>query len=315
MKKNNILIIKHGALGDIVLSGAAIKAIRNFHKKDNIYCLTTKTYCELMEESPWFDEVIVDEKPKWNNISGWLCLRSTLQKLNFSRIYDLQTSNRSNLYFYLFFFMKSVQWSGIAYGCTFRHNNSIRKKMHTYDRQKDQLSVCGLRNLSPPDWKWLLAKNIKLNIVKDKYALIISGSAAHRKNKIWPKESYAELVKVLKNLGISSVFIGLEGEKTIIDEIISNSEDSSIKKSINLVGKTSFKDIAFLAKSAQFVIGNDTGPIHLAASCEAKVVVLFGAGSNPKLCAPIGENVTIMYKEDIKNILVNDVLDQIKKFL
>ena len=41
MQNNNILVIKHGALGDIILAGAAIKAIREFHKDYTIYCLTT----------------------------------------------------------------------------------------------------------------------------------------------------------------------------------------------------------------------------------------------------------------------------------
>lgn len=315
MTKDNILIIKHGALGDVILSGAAIKAIRNFHKQDNLCCLTTKPYSNLMSESPWFDEVIIDVKPKWNDIFGWFSLGAKLHKYKFSMIYDLQTSDRSNLYFYLFFFIRSVQWNGIAYGSKFRHKNFLRKNMHTIDRHRDQLKLCGIKNVNVPDWKWLLRKNKHKNIVKDKYALIVSGSSAHRKNKIWPKKFYTDLVRRLDNLGIKSVFIGLESEKSSIDEIIVASNDSKIKSFINLAGQTSYRDIAFLARSSLFVIGNDTGPVHLAAACDAKVIVLFGKGSDPNLCAPLGDNVIIIHRKDIKNILVRNVLDKIEKFL
>ena len=99
MKNNNILVIKHGALGDIILAGAAIKAIREFHKDSTIYCLTTKPYYKLMQESPWFDKVILDVKPQWSDIFGWLNLMKNLKKNKFYRVYDLQTSDRSSLYF------------------------------------------------------------------------------------------------------------------------------------------------------------------------------------------------------------------------
>ena len=314
MKNNNILVIKHGALGDIILAGAAIKAIREFHKDSTIYCLTTKPYYKLMQESPWFDKVILDVKPQWSDIFGWLNLMKNLKKNKFYRVYDLQTSDRSSLYFYLFFLISTTQWSGIAYGSLFRHKNFLRKKMHTLDRHKDQLDITGLKSLRSPDWKWLLKKEHNKYAIQHKYVLIVTGSSAHRENKIWPKESFGSLVGILAENEITSVFIGLENDKKNIDDIINMDAKLEMKKSINLAGKTSYKDLAFLANSSLFVIGNDTGPIHLAAACGARVFVLFGSGSDPKLCAPRGKNVVIIRKNNIKNILVRDVLERVEKF-
>jgi ADP-heptose:LPS heptosyltransferase len=62
--KNNILVIKHGAFGDVVLAGAAMEAIRNNHKNDYIICLTTKPFKIILKESPWFDMIVLDAKPK-----------------------------------------------------------------------------------------------------------------------------------------------------------------------------------------------------------------------------------------------------------
>ena len=186
--------------------------------------------------------------------------------------------------------------------------------MHTLDRHKDQLDITGLKSLRSPDWKWLLKKEHNKYAIQHKYVLIVTGSSAHRENKIWPKESFGSLVGILAENEITSVFIGLENDKKNIDDIINMDAKLEMKKSINLAGKTSYKDLAFLANSSLFVIGNDTGPIHLAAACGARVFVLFGSGSDPKLCAPRGKNVVIIRKNNIKNILVRDVLERVEKF-
>ena len=87
---------------------------------------------------------------------------------------------------------------------------------------------------------------------------------------------------------------------------------NSIKnKPLNYAGKTSFKDIVFLSKYSMCAIGNDTGPMHLLAACRLNSIVLFGAGSNPDLCAPLGKNVYILHK-DIINYIVQDENDKDK---
>ena len=68
--KNNILVIKHGAFGDIILAGAAMEAIRSHHTNDYIVCLTMERFKSILIESPWFDTVVSDSKPKWYNIKG-----------------------------------------------------------------------------------------------------------------------------------------------------------------------------------------------------------------------------------------------------
>ena len=79
-------------------------------------------------------------------------------KFSFTHVYDLQTSYRSNIYFYLFYSFNKTKWCGIAYGCKYRHSNINRKKMHTYYRQKDQLYKCGINYEYYPDWSWLTLK-------------------------------------------------------------------------------------------------------------------------------------------------------------
>ena len=66
---SNILIIKHGSLGDIAQASGAIQDISENHKNDQIYLLTTKPYGELFKKNPFIHEVIIDKRlPKYNLI-------------------------------------------------------------------------------------------------------------------------------------------------------------------------------------------------------------------------------------------------------
>ena len=292
--KNNILVIKHGAFGDVVLAGAAMEAIRNYHKNDYIICLTTKPFKIILKESPWFDMVVLDAKPKWYNIKEWKSLKSFFGKYKFKKVYDLQTSYRSNLYFFIFFYFKNIEWCGIAYGSSQRHNNPKRKLMHTIDRQKDQLKVAKIEYKHLPNWRWL-GNNYenKSLIPNNKFIILVTGAAKHRLNKKWAQSSYASLIERFSKIDMQCILIGGEDEFDNIQNIISLVSKKIKKRPLNYAGITSYKDIVYLSTYAKHAIGNDTGPVHLIATSGLPTIVLFGPDSNPNLCAPKGKNITI----------------------
>src|SRR5690349_18001147 len=100
---NHILVIKLSALGDFIMSFAAFAAIRHAHPGAKITLLTTKSFVSMAEKSGWFDEIIVDTRPSILDIPGWLKLRTQLRAGNFTRVYDLQTNDRTSFCFRLFF--------------------------------------------------------------------------------------------------------------------------------------------------------------------------------------------------------------------
>ena len=59
---SNILIIKHGSLGDIAQACGAIQDISENHKGDEIYLLTTKPYFDLFKKNPYLTDVIIDKR-------------------------------------------------------------------------------------------------------------------------------------------------------------------------------------------------------------------------------------------------------------
>ena len=95
---SNILIIKHGSLGDIAQASGAIQDISENHKDDKIYLLTTKPYLELFKNNPFINEVILDRRlPKYNLFYLYFLMKE-LKKQKFLKVFDLQNSSRTAFY-------------------------------------------------------------------------------------------------------------------------------------------------------------------------------------------------------------------------
>ena len=109
---SNILIIKHGSLGDIAQACGAIQDINLAHSKDQIYLLTTKPYLDLFKKNPFINEVILDKRlSRFNLIYLYLLMRQ-LKKLKFEKVYDLQNSSRTKFYKNILFPKSSFnRWS------------------------------------------------------------------------------------------------------------------------------------------------------------------------------------------------------------
>ena len=131
----------------------------------------------------------------------------------------------------------------------------------------------------------------------------------------WPTENFAKLIECLSIIGIQSILLGGKEEFNNFNRIIKSIENSTKIIPINYAGKTSFEDIVFLSSYAKCAIGNDTGPMHLISSCGLNTIVLFGSGSNPDLCAPIGKNVSIIKNNEIRDISVDKVFNKIKNIV
>ncbi len=101
---SNILIIKHGSLGDLIQANGAMKDIKENFPRSKIILLTTLFYAELMSHCPYIDGILIDKRlPRWN-VFYLTKLRKMLKRFNFEKIFDLQNSSRTK--FYKRFFLK-----------------------------------------------------------------------------------------------------------------------------------------------------------------------------------------------------------------
>ena len=101
---SNVLIIKHGSLGDLIQANGAIADIKNSFNNSKVLLLTSMAYIDFMSRCPNLDGVLIDKRlPRWN-IYYLLKLKSLLKKYNFTHVFDLQNSRRT--YFYRKFILK-----------------------------------------------------------------------------------------------------------------------------------------------------------------------------------------------------------------
>jgi ADP-heptose:LPS heptosyltransferase len=301
MPEARILIIKLGALGNVVLAMNAFAAIRAFHATARISLLTTAPYADWLRQAPWFDEVLVDSRPAWWNLPELYRLRQTLRRPGFTRVYDLQTSGRSSHYYRLFPRAAKPEWSGIVAKGSHPDRDPNRGNMHDIDRQASQLRQAGIDIIPAADLSWCRGDIGRFGLPQN-FAVLVPGSAPHRPEKRWPASRYQALALALRARGMTPVVVGSAAEAPI---------GAQIPAARNLIGQTSFGDLADLARSARFGIGNDTGPTHLLAAVGSPVVVLFSHASDPVLCAPVGPDVRVLRRPDLASLELEAVLAEL----
>ena len=303
---SRILVIKLGALGDFVQALGPMAAIRQHHAGDRITLLTTPPFKALAEASPYADEVWLDERPGLADPGGMLRLRRKLRAAGFARVYDLQTSDRSSWYYRLMGPGKRPEWSGIARGASHPHADPERDRLHTIDRQRDQLAAAGIPLVPPPDLGWAKAEIGHLGLAAP-YAVLVPGASAHRPEKRWPADRFAEIARRYAASGLQPVVVGGPGEAGL-GEAIRRHEEAAL----DLAGRTSLLELAQIGRGAVAALGNDTGPMHLLAAVGTPVTVLYSAASDPLLTQPRGRSVHVLSRPHLADLTAGEVAERLR---
>ncbi|GGB35105.1 glycosyl transferase [Tistrella bauzanensis] len=303
-----VLVIKHSAFGDVILALGPMKAIRLAHPLGRVTLLTTKPYAGLLEASGLFDEIWIDDRPRLFQLGAIGRLRRRLNDAGFDRVYDLQTSDRSSRYYRLFR-KPQPDWSGIAPGCSHPHANPGRDHMHTVERQAEQLAMAGIPRVPAPDLSFLRADLTSFDLPM-RFALLVPGGAAHRPGKRWPPQQYAETARLLADQGIVPILLGTRAEADAIRAVT-----AAEPRAMSFEGRTSFAEIAALARRAAVAVGNDTGPMHLIAAVGCPSLSLFSAESDPVLTRPRGPRASWLRADRLADLPVSDVSKAIRRLL
>ncbi len=311
---SNILIIKHGSLGDIAQASGAIQDIFENHKSDLIFLLTTKPYFDLFKKNPFIHEVILDKRlPRYNLIYLYFLMRE-LKKYNFSKVFDLQNSSRSNFYKNILFPKADKDiWSSSLTSLTIHESKDEFDKLSVLERFDHQLKTSTLTtsNTMVPDFSWasIDISEIKSHYNLKKYILLFPFCSPHLSIKKWP--FYNELIQlILNNFGDEYKIVTAPGPAEINDA-----------KNINALAlldngrPLDIFQLTSLIKSSSFVIANDTGPAHIAAHVGAKGLTLFGKHTTAYKVSIERENFKALQVEDLNNLSAEKVFERVVKSL
>ena len=309
-QKETILVIKHGALGDFILATSMFSAVRAYHPKAHIVLLTTDPFVRLAQKTEYFDEVWVDPRAPFWNLKATLRMRHLMRGGDahyvFRRIYDFQASQRTDSYF-RFLKTPKPQWIGKAKGCS--HPRSTPDGvMHSFDMHQTHLQGIGFPELSLPNVDWMQA-DLSVFDLPERFVLLVPGCSPLRPKKRWTPQGYCDVIRHFSDQGITSVIIGSNAEMDFVQTLESKMPDDALLR--NLVGKTSLEEIGVIAREACFVIGNDTGPMHIIAAAGCPGIVLFSSDSTPKLHGPPGKKMKTIQVDDLAELPSSRVIEAI----
>ena len=311
---SNILIIKHGSLGDIAQASGAIQDISENHKDDQIYLLTTKPYFDLFKKNPFIHEVILDKRlPRYNLIYLYFLMRE-LKKHNFSKVFDLQNSSRTNFYKNILFPKggKTVWSSSIT---TLPNDKSKDEfdKSSVLERFDHQLKESGLNtsNTLKPDFNWASKdiSEIKISYKIDKYILLFPFCSPHLSIKKWPH--YNKLIELISNrYGDEYKIVTAPGPSEI-----NNVKDINAIALLDNGRALDISQLTSLIKGSSFVVANDTGPAHIAAHVGAKGLTLFGKHTTAYKVSIERDNFKAIEVSDLNNLSAEKVFEKLTNSL
>ena len=309
---SNVLIIKHGSLGDIAQASGVIQDIFENHKEDKIYLLTTKPYFDLFKKNPYLTDVILDKRASRLNLIYLYLLMKKIKKYNFSKVYDLQNSSRTNFYKKILFPQSNFNvWSSSETTIPKDKSKEEFDKNPVLDRFKHQLKISGLKtqHTLKPDFSWSCEdiSKLKSEFNLDKYILLFPFCSPHLSQKKWPY--YNELIDLIKiNLNNTYKIIVAPGPNEIeqakqinADCILDNGKPINISQ------------LSSLIKESSFVVANDTGPAHMAAHLNAKGISLFGAHTTAFKVSIERENFKAIQVNDLSKLSSEKVFERLKE--
>lgn len=298
-----ILIIKLGALGDVVQSFGPMKAIRAHHPAAHITVMTTTPFAAMIRASGYADDILTDTRPRATDIRGWMALRRALTGGGFERVYDLQNNDRTALYLRLFPDAVRPDWVGAAPGATIRNTSAGRTAGHAFDGHVQTLALAGVTPVPPDDLSWMQGAAPTSYGLAPPFMLLVPGASPRHPEKRWPATHYAALAAHAAAHGITPVIIGGDAE-TALAAIIREAAPAAL----DLCGRTAITDIPALARAAMAAVGNDTGPMHLIAATGCPCVVLFSAYSDPVRHAPRGPRVRVRQARELDSLPEADII-------
>lgn len=284
-KYTNILIVKLSAIGDVVHALPVSYALKTCFPKARITWVVEKAGFDLLNNNPYIDEIIVFDKPKFKTFSGFCRYAPEFIKLLRSRKFDvaldLQAILKGGAIAYL-----SGAPKRLVYCNTRELSHLLSERIcgenqtgHVVERYLDVVRALGcfidkvVFPIHITDAEASLATAIARQgglDISQRYIVLAPG--ANWPNKRWPPRLFAELVDQLYVDRIIPVIMGGPGDQPLAREILA----LTAIPPIDLTGKTSLKQLAYLIKKSQAFVGGDTGPMHLAAALATPVVGLYG---------------------------------------
>ena len=303
-----ILVIKLSALGDIVQAEGAMRDIRLHHPAAEITVMTTPPYRRLMERCPWVDRIFIDPRASRWRLDCMYALRRRLRREAFELVYDLQQVGRTD--FYYRWFLRGTPWVGGARGC------SVHCRRPADRCAADHFALClamagvPVQHTLRCDASWI-ADDVgdilgRVGLAGTFIVLIPGGSAEHPEKR-WPY--YRQLAEKCRKAGWQIATVPGPGEVELCRETgdhVLLEADGRVLDLFRLAG---------VLRRAALVVGNDTGPTHIAVHLQRPGLALFSDHIPPTFSGIQHGRFLWLEQADLRDLPVAMVWQRLEPFL
>ena len=258
-----ILIIRFGAIGDLLHSSEIFRSIKRKHPDIKIHYLTTKLPAEIIKYDDDIDKIILLEYKKYAYLWN---LAKELRKEKYDLIINLQNSNRAK---FLAFFTCAKKI--VNYKKTFKLH-AVENFWQTAHKVFKDIELKHELELRIPNE---IIEKIKNIIPQDKKIVTMNiFSSPTRQGRRWKKEYFRELaLKMAEKYDCYIIFSGAPNEAKELNDFENLHPNIKI-----LAGELSLIESCALYAISDVVISGDTGPLHLASGCKKPVCIgLYGS--------------------------------------
>jgi len=327
-----ILIFKSGALGDILMTTPLVRQVRKQFPKAKITYLVGKFASSVIKGNPHLDRVMEYDHNIFFKlkISSYLRFVSRIRKEKFDMIFVCDRHWVYNFTSFLFGIPKRIGFDRKGReGCCLTKKVRFERRRHDVRYFLDLLKQVASVDYGDLKMEMTIEKAAKLEA--NTIGIAPGGGSNPGQTldfKVWPWENYVVLIQKIIKKGYAIALIGGPDDRIIGDKILAGLTAKEKKKVKDFIGKTSIKQSAALFGQCRYAICNDSGPMHIAASQNPRVISIFGP-TDPLRLAPISEESTYVCKmkrptytiygdysrcsiDDIAKVKVEDVIKHLK---
>lgn len=289
----NILIIKPGAIGDLLALTPVVRALASAYPGARISLLVgTHGTAALFRHHPLISETIVyDRRGEHRSLPQFLRIWQRLRRGKFSLVVNFQRSN-----------LKAWLLASAAFPCRVLVYHKARNRVvHVVDNYLETLAPVGI----PGQYRGLelfvdradeeFAREVFSRNGLDGVTVVAINTGASRPVNRWEASRFAELADALSaRLAMKIIVIGGSEDRAVAEEIFAKASS----RPLILCGKTSLLQTAAVLKKCDLLISCDTGPLHMATAVGTRVLGLYGA-SDPKRSGPVGPGHRIILAKGV----------------
>ncbi len=256
-------------MGDSLLLTSPIRALKQEFPGFRIYVLAERRFADCFDQNPDIEETLTTSEEKYETVARLLLRR-------FHAIVNLHGGPTSLVY-------SCAAWGrriGVEdYQYILAYSGVVprpKARLHTVETTMEWFRWLGVRGQTPPGLHYephpVEAKRIENAIQGRPY--MVMHPAALMETKRWPAERFAELGGLLTRRGWTIALTCGPGEEPIVGQVA-----AELPKSIILFG-LSIPELAELIRGATLFIGNDSGPMHLAAAVGTPTIAVWGSSDS-----------------------------------